>query len=205
MAQDLNYNKYKEILKSIDKSNKPKILVHACCGPCSTAVLEKLNDYFDVTIYYYNPNIYPESEYELRYDQFKNIPILKNIIKGDYKEEEYYNAINNIKDYDKLREGDIRCFSCYEFRLENTAKLAKEKGFDYFTTTLSISPYKNSDWINELGDRLSNKYNIKFLYSNFKKEEGYKESIKLSKDFGLYRQEYCGCIFSLNEKNLLQK
>ena len=196
------YLKYKEIIESIsnNKEQKPKLLLQACCGPCSTAVVSELIDYFDITIYYYNPNIYPKEEYEKRFDQFKLIPSISKIVKAVYDDSEYYNAIKNIDGYEKQREGGRRCYECYKLRIDNTAKYAKEHGFDYFSTTLSISPYKNSIWINELGIEAMNKYDINFLYSNFKKNEGYKKSIAYSKEYGLYRQEYCGCEFSLQEK-----
>jgi len=197
MEQTNYYLKYKEELKQLGNT-KPKILVQACCGPCSTAVLNELKQYFDVTLYYYNPNIYPESEFEKRYDQFVLIPDTK-VIKGKYEESCFYNSISKVKDFGTLKEGSKRCYWCYYFRLEETAKLASTQGFDYFTTTLSISPYKNANWINEIGEKMMQKYDIKFLYSNFKKENGYKKSIEFSKEYGLYRQEYCGCEFSLKE------
>lgn len=195
-------NNYKDFLKEIDKikeeKEKKKILIHACCGPCSSEVLNFLKDIFDITIYYYNPNIYPASEYEKRYDQFKLIPYKFDLIKGEYEEDKYYKAIEGLEELGEFSE---RCYKCFYFRMEETAKKAKELCFDYFTTTLSISPYKNSKWINEIGYELSNKYNINYLYSDFKKQEGYKKSIELSKEFGLYRQEYCGCVYSLEEKD----
>ena len=199
------YLKYLDELEIINKEEKkPTLLLHACCGPCSTAVLDELTNFFDITIYYYNPNIYPESEYEKRYDQFKLIPQVKLIEKCDYNDQEFYNAIKDVDNYDKLKEGGKRCYECYKLRLEKTCKYAKDNNFDYFSTTLSISPYKNSNWINEIGIELMEKYNIKFLYSNFKKKEGYKKSIAYSKEYGLYRQEYCGCKYSLEEmKNYL--
>lgn len=199
------YLKYKEIVKQIElKGEKPKILVQACCGPCSTQVLNELKKFFSVTLFYYNPNIYPKEEFEKRYEQFKLIPD-SNVIKGEYEESEFYNSISNVENFASLKEGSKRCYYCYRFRLKKTAKEAKEKGFDFFTTTLSISPYKNSEWINEIGEELQEEYDIPFLYSNFKKDDGYKKSISFSKEYGLYRQEYCGCIYSLEEASTMKK
>ena len=204
MEKENYYLKYlveiETIKKEIEnKKKKPTLLLQACCGPCSTIVLKELLPYFDITIYYYNPNIYPVDEYEKRYEQFGKIPDVTNIIKCDYNEIEFYEKIKDIKDYDTLKEGGERCRACYELRLEKTCKYAKEHNFDYFSTTLSISPYKNSAWINEIGVELMNKYDIKFLYSNFKKKDGYKKSIQYSHEYDLYRQEYCGCVYSLEE------
>ena len=195
-------NNYKEFLNHLnvlkEEKEKKKILIHACCGPCSSEVIDFLKDIFDITIYYYNPNIYPESEYEKRYDQFQLLPYDFDIIKGEYEDDKYYEAIKGLED---LGEFSQRCYKCFYFRMEESAKKAKALGFDYFTTTLSISPYKNSKWINEIGYEIAKKYNIDYLYSDFKKQEGYKKSIKLSTEYGMYRQEYCGCIYSLNESN----
>ena len=193
---------YKEFLIKIDelkKEPKKKILIHACCGPCSSEVIDFLKEVFDITIYYYNPSIYPKEEYEKRYDQFSLLPYKFDIVKGKYEEDKYYDA---IKGYEDLGEFSERCYKCFYFRLEETAIYASVHHFDYFTTTLSISPYKNSKWINEIGYELSKKYNIEYLYSDFKKQEGYKKSIELSKKYKLYRQEYCGCKYSKEEAKL---
>lgn len=198
------YLKYQDIVKGLDQNSKPKILVQACCGPCSTQVLNELKQYFDITLYYYNPNIYPFEEFEKRYEQFCLIPNAK-VIRGEYEENKFIDSISNVKDFALLKEGSERCYYCYKFRLEETAKKAKLDGYDFFTTTLSISPYKNSDWINELGEDLEKKYGIKFLYSDFKKKDGYKKSIAFSKEYGLYRQEYCGCKYSLEESLTTKK
>ena len=195
------YLKYQDVIKELDGINKPKILVQACCGPCSTQVLNELKKFFDVTLYYYNPNIYPLEEFEKRYEQFCLIPDAK-VIKGEYEENKFIDSISIVRDFGLLKEGSKRCYYCYKFRLEETARKAKSDGYDYFTTTLSISPYKNSDWINELGEELEKKYDIKFLYSDFKKKDGYKKSINFSKEYGLYRQEYCGCKYSLQESKV---
>ena len=187
--------KYKNFINS-NSNEKVKILIHACCAPCSSEVLNELKQHADITIYYYNPNTYPYEEYIKRYDEFNKLPYSFDIINEEYNEQEYLDFVNG---YTHLKEGSLRCYKCYELRLKQTAKKAKELGFDYFTTTLSISPYKNSKWINELGFKFSEEYNVKFMYSDFKKNDGYKKSIVLSKEYNLYRQEYCGCRFSIEE------
>ena len=193
----VNYDKLlTEIISSL--TYKPKLLLHSCCGPCSSYVITYLKDYFDITILYYNPNIEPKEEYEKRKkEQIKlinhlNIPHL-NLLEVDYENEVYKNKIIG---YEQEKEGESRCHICYELRLEKTALLAKENNYEFFCTTLSVSPYKNANVLNEIGERLANIYNIKWLYSDFKKKEGYKKSIELSKKYELYRQDYCGCLFS---------
>lgn len=190
-----------EALKSFvaqPRLKKPKLLLHACCAPCSTYVLEFLKKAFDITIYFYNPNISSIEEFEKRFNDFSKLGDY-NIIKGDYNPKAFTEV---TKGMENIPEGGKRCWSCYEERLENAAIYAKDNNFDYFTTTLSISPYKNSKKINEIGENLAKIYDIKFVHSNFKKEEGYKKSIELSKQYGLYRQDYCGCRFSYQEKQL---
>ena len=187
--------KYKNFINS-NSNEKVKILIHACCAPCSSEVLNELKQHADITIYYYNPNTYPYEEYIKRYDEFNKLPYSFDIINEQYNEQEYLDFVNG---YTHLKEGSLRCYKCYELRLKQTAKKAKELGFDYFTTTLSISPYKNSKWINELGFKFSEEYDVRFMYSDFKKNDGYKKSIVLSKEYNLYRQEYCGCRFSIEE------
>ena len=198
----MNYQiELEKILKTLDTNNKPKLLLHACCGPCSSYVIEYLSKYFNITIYYYNPNIYPKEEYERRLNELKKfVSVFNNKVKVV---EELYNQ----KDYDttvigleQLGEKSVRCYRCYQFRMEKAAVYAKENNYDYFTTTLSISPHKNSKWINEIGSILEEKYNIKYLYSDFKKKEGYKRSLELSKEYNLYRQDYCGCKYSKKER-----
>ncbi len=195
---NINYQKkLDEILENLD--NTPKLLLHACCAPCSSYTIEYLSNYFEITILYYNPNIHPETEYLRRLNELKNFLIrfkTKNKVtlkEVKYNSKEYFNA---VKGYENFGERSIRCYKCYELRMNEAAKFAKENKFDYFTTTLSISPYKNAEWINEIGEKLEKKYNIKYLYSDFKKKNGYKRSIELSNEYGLYRQDYCGCIFS---------
>ncbi len=187
-------------LNNIDKDNKPKLLLHACCGPCTCGVYPQVSPYFDVTIMYYNPNIFPEEEY---FKRLENLKILNKhwpfkLVECEYDESVY---LCQVKGYEHLGEFSKRCEMCFRNRMEKAAKYAKENGYDIFTTTLSVSPYKNAQLLNEIGNELESKLNIRYLYSDFKKHEGYKESIRLSKEFGLYRQEYCGCRFSLQEKN----
>ncbi|MBQ9072474.1 MAG: epoxyqueuosine reductase QueH [Bacilli bacterium] len=195
----MNYQKkLEEMLQSIKNSNKrPSLLLHACCGPCSSYVLEYLSNYFDITIYYYNPNIYPIEEYTRRKEELKTFVNKFNnkikVIEELYNPDDYY---KNIKGLERLGEKSKRCYKCYEFRLDKTAKYAKENNYDYFTTTLSISPYKNADWLNEIGKNMEEKYNIDYLFADFKKKNGYKRSLELSKEYKLYRQDYCGCVYS---------
>ena len=189
-----------EEIKKLTK--RPTLLLHVCCGPCSSSVLEILNKHFDITIYYYNPNTYPYEEYQKRLNEVIKLLNETNetnikIINEKYDDEDYYEY---VKGHEEDKEGGSRCYKCYFYRLNQTAKYAKENDYDYFTTTLSVSPYKNSKKLNEIGELLSNKYNIKYLYADFKKKDGYKKSIELSKKYNLYRQEYCGCKYSLNEQ-----
>ena len=201
-----NYNDFKKMLDEIKKEKiKPSLLLHSCCAPCSTHVLKMLTEVFDVTILYYNPNIYPQEEFIKRLtEQQKLISLLNKdikIIEGFY---DYNIYKEEVKGLENLGERSKRCYNCYFFRLEATAKFAKENNYDYFTTTLSISPYKNSDWINEIGNKFTSA-KCKYLYSNFKKENGYKNSITLAKEYNLYRQDYCGCEFSIKEHEELLK
>ena len=188
-------NKIEEIKLTNDK---PNLLLHSCCGPCSSECLRMLYPYFNITILYYNPNIYPREEYDIRLnEQYKIIKSLGyniDVITEEYDHSEY---LNYIKGTEELGEKSKRCYLCYEHRLALTAKTAKGK-YDYFTTTISISPYKVSKWLNEIGFRLEEEYNVKYLYSDFKQDNGYAKSIELSKKYDLYRQEYCGCEFSKN-------
>ena len=189
------------------KKVKPgtKLLLHACCAPCSSAVLERLGDIFSITIFYYNPNITDKDEYEKRLNEVKEFiskfktkyPI--SIIDGRYEPNEFFEMSKGLED---IPERGKRCFKCYKLRLSETAKIAEEYNFPYFTTTLSLSPYKNSKWINEIGEGLNDIYNSMFLYSDFKKKNGYKRSIELSHEYNLYRQDYCGCIYSKRERDL---
>jgi len=198
----INYNtKMEEQLASLNTT--PKLLLHSCCGPCSTEVIALLTNYFDITVYFFNPNIYPEAEYDKRKQGqikfIKKYPGKNKItfLEGNYNPQKYYDY---LKDIPFTKEGGTRCHNCYLYRMENTAIKAKELGYDYFTTTLSVSPYKNSAYINEIGEKLASKYRVLFLYNDFKKKEGYKKSINLSKEYNLYRQDYCGCSYSFLSK-----
>ena len=182
-----------------EKKEVPTLLLHSCCAPCSSYVLEYLSKYFNITIYYYNPNINSYDEFKKRADEqirLINEMNFKNSVKyviAEYDNHEFEAVISGLKDEP---EGGSRCFKCYHLRLEQACKYAKEHGFDYFTTTLSISPYKNSNKLNEIGENLEKEYNVNYLYADFKKKNGYKRSIELSKIYGIYRQDYCGCIYS---------
>ncbi|MBQ8902624.1 MAG: epoxyqueuosine reductase QueH [Bacilli bacterium] len=195
--EKINYDKVlEEIINKLD--HKPKLLLHSCCGPCSSYVITYLKDYFDITILYYNPNIEPHEEYEKRKnEQIKLINEL-NIPSLSLMDTEYENNIYReyVKGYEDNPEGGSRCHLCYELRLKKTVELAKINGFEYFGTTLTVSPYKNASVLNMLGEKLSKEYNVLWLYSDFKKKDGYKKSIELSKKYELYRQDYCGCLFS---------
>lgn len=179
---------------------RPSLLLHSCCGPCSTYVLEYLSQYFDITVFYYNPNIYPPEEFEKRtVEQKKLIEKMfpdKSVgfVEGQYDDNRFYEAVKGLED---LPEGGERCFKCYRLRLEETAKKAKEYGFEYFTTTLSISPHKNAQKLNEIGEAVAQEYGLKYLLSDFKKKNGYKRSCELSAEYEIYRQDYCGCVFSV--------
>ena len=187
-----------KVLKNLN-GRKPKLLIHSCCAPCSSYVLEYLNVYFDITILYYNPNIYPETEFYKRVDEQEKLVnamgLSSEIINIGYNSNEFYSAVKGLE---KEPEGGRRCEKCFYLRLEKTAQIAKERGFDYFTTTLSVSPLKNEQILNQIGKQLSEKHDIPYLYSDFKKKNGYKRTIELSKKYELYRQNYCGCIFSQN-------
>ena len=195
-----NYsNKCEEILKNLN--GQKKLLLHSCCGPCSSYVITYLMNHFDITIRYYNPNIYPYVEYlKRKVEQIKVIDELNKISKNsisildcDYDNSKYE---EEIKGFEKEPERGKRCEICYNLRMEKTAILAQKKGYDYFCTTLSVSPYKNANLINKIGENLEEKYQVKWLYSDFKKKDGYKKSIELSNKYNLYRQDYCGCIYS---------
>lgn len=183
-------------------SNIPEgtaLLLHACCAPCSSAVLERIANHFKISIFYYNPNITDEDEYNKRITEIKKLISIVHpkyeisLIEGKYEPEKFFEMAKGLE---KEPERGKRCYKCYELRLSETAKIAEEMGFKYFCTTLTLSPHKNVNWLNEIGEELNNKYRTTYLYSDFKKKEGYKRSIILSKEYGLYRQDYCGCIFS---------
>ena len=202
----MNYQKELDMtLEKLTKEERvPKLLLHSCCAPCSSYVLEYLSQYFEITVFYYNPNIYPESEYTKRiWEQQKLIDELPakhpiSFMAGPYDKERFYEMASGLE---HVKEGGARCMKCYELRLREAAKIAKNAGFDYFTTTLSISPLKKAERLNEIGQRLGEEYEVEYLLSDFKKKNGYKRSIELSKIYGLYRQDYCGCEFSMENSD----
>lgn len=190
----VNYDiEMQKIIASLDY--KPTLLLHSCCGPCSSACIERLKDYFKITVIYYNPNIEPLSEYEHR--KSEQMRLLKELdiafLDCDYDNGVFRNLTKNLS---LEPEGGKRCAVCFGIRLKHTAVVAKENNFDYFGTTLTVSPHKNSQLINKIGEKIGEKIGIKFLYSDFKKKDGYKRSIELSKEYNLYRQNYCGCLYS---------
>jgi len=196
----MNINYHKLLLEELENmKSKKRLLLHSCCGPCSTYVISFLSDYFDITVIYYNPNIEPESEYLKRKDeQIKFIKNYKSKNNLDLLDIEYENDKfkNIIKGLESKLEGGSRCSKCFKLRLEKTASIASLNNYDYFGTTLTVSPHKNANIINEIGKSLEKEYNIKWLIADFKKNEGYKKSIILSKQYDLYRQDYCGCTSS---------
>lgn len=206
----MNYQKELEkLIERLRKEGKvPKLLLHSCCAPCSSYVLEYLSNYFEITVFYYNPNIFPESEYTKRIleqqtligDMTMKHPV--SFIAGNYDRERFYEIARGLE---HLKEGGERCFKCYELRLEEAARVAREGEFDYFTTTLSISPMKNADKLNTIGVEVGKRYGVSYLQSDFKKKNGYKRSIELSKEYGLYRQDYCGCEYSFRDRQREQR
>ena len=202
-----NRNYQRELDKLIDKIEKdhttPRLFLHACCAPCSSYVLEYLSKYFDITVFFYNPNISSSEEYNKRIAEIRRLVTEMNfehpvrIEEGKYDPKEFFEM---AKGMENIPEGGERCFKCYRLRMEEAARLASNGGYDYFTTTLSISPLKNAGKINEIGEELSRIYVVKHLPSDFKKKNGYKRSIELSHEYNLYRQNYCGCIFSKREQ-----
>jgi len=206
--QKINYQKQlDEILKSINpQEKKPTLLLHACCGPCSSYVIEYLSSYFDITIFYYNPNIYPKKEYERRLNELEDFiprfePAVKNKVKivvSTYEPKDFFEATNVLNEVELQQEAEkgIRCRRCYEFRMKKAYAYAVENNFDWFCTTLSISPFKDSVMINEIGTELEEENSVRFLTSDFKKKGGFLRSLELSREYGLYRQDYCGCFYS---------
>ena len=180
----------------------PSLLLHSCCGPCSSYVLEYLARYFKITVLYYNPNIQPEAEFDRRAETQRQLlrsaeydnPV--DLIVPRYDDSPFLSAVSGLEN---APEGGARCLRCFELRLEETARTAREGGFDYFTTTLSVSPHKNAEALNTIGISMAERYGVHYLCSDFKKRDGYKRSIELSSLYGLYRQDYCGCRFSLRE------
>ena len=230
MNQKQNYDKLfslelERIARSSDFTHKkPRLLLHACCGPCSSAVLERLADHFKITIFYYNPNIHPAAEYERRLEELalflnrrknkQQADTAVDLVRADYNIGDFFTAVNIEEFPERARESERgeRCFACYRLRMKKAALYALENGFDYFTTTLSISPHKDSEKINEIGAALERELSeaglasnaplrqnpaaLRYLYADFKKQNGYKRSLEISAEYGLYRQDYCGCIYS---------
>ncbi len=207
-----NRNFQKELEAIIEQNRKngivPSLLLHSCCAPCSSYCLEYLSQYFKITVLYYNPNLFPAGEYERRVSEQKKLvsalptkyPVTLVEMKGE--PEEFYSAVKGLE---HIREGGERCFACFRLRLERAARYAKENGFDFFTTTLTISPLKNAQKLNEIGEAAGEKFGVRHLPSDFKKKNGYKRSVELSKVYGLYRQDYCGCVFSKREREEAEK
>lgn len=218
-----NYQKeLDKLLEKQEAGEAPSLFLHSCCAPCSSYVLEYLRRYFRITVFYYNPNISMEAEYQKRVKEQKRLiaayneqvpaqagayegkeemcyPI--NIVEGDYEPQDFFQIAKGLE---QCPEGGERCFACYELRLRKTAEAAAEGGFDFFTTTLTISPLKNAKKLNEIGEKLEKEYGVRWLVSDFKKRDGYKRSIELSKEYGLYRQDYCGCVYSRREQNAVE-
>lgn len=203
----MNKINYQKRLDNIIENNEredilPSLLLHSCCAPCSSYTIEYLSNYFKISVLYYNPNISPKEEYEKRKAEqirlIHSMPVKNAVdfVDCDYECSAFFEI---AKGYEQCREGGERCFRCYELRLRKTAEEARKGGYDYFCTTLSISPLKNAQKINEIGEKLSNEFGVEWLPSDFKKREGYKRSIELSREFNLYRQNFCGCVYSRRE------
>lgn len=203
----INYQKkLDELIEAIEKNGStPTLLLHSCCAPCSSYVIEYLSNYFSITVYYYNPNIFPDKEYRYRAEEQKRLiesmPVKNKVtfLEGDYIPTLFFDTVKGLENEP---EGGARCEKCFNLRLKSTAQQAKNKGFDYFATTLTISPLKNAQVINNIGVQLSDKYGVKYLAGDFKKKNGYKRSIVLSKEYNLYRQNYCGCVFSKRDATI---
>lgn len=199
----MNRNYQKELERILEKltgkQEAPGLLLHSCCAPCSSYVLEYLTQYFRITLFYYNPNIFPAEEYQKRVREqqifISKLPVKYPVefVEGDFDIQTFYETVRGLE---KEPEGGARCFACYRLRLEKTAALAAQLGADYFATTLTVSPLKNAAKLNEIGEELAEKYGVSWLPSDFKKRNGYKRSGELSREYGLYRQDYCGCAFS---------
>lgn len=203
-----NYQAELERIISQKGDKRPSLLLHACCAPCSSYVLEYLNQHFDITVYFYNPNINSREEFLYRQAEVKRLigemPLTNpvRLIETEWDGGEF---LSFVKGLELSKEGGERCFKCYELRLRKTAEVCREGGFDYFCTTLTISPLKNAEKLNQIGEEIAKEMGISFLPSDFKKKNGYKRSIELSKEYGLYRQNYCGCGFSYRESLLREK
>jgi hypothetical protein len=201
----INYQKkMEELIEEHCRGRVKKLLLHSCCAPCSSYCIASLCEYFEVTVFYYNPNIYPPEEYHIRAKEqerfVRDFPTKYPVhfVEGAYDTERFYEMARGMED---LPEGKERCFACYELRLREAAEYAKDHDFDFFTTTLSISPLKNAAKLNEIGGRLEAEYSVPYLYSDFKKKSGYKKSGEISREYGMYRQYYCGCVYSKRERD----
>lgn len=202
----INYQKVMEelIRNNCSEENAPTLLLHSCCAPCSSYCISCLAEYFHVAVFYYNPNIYPPEEFQMRaaeqkrfVDQFPTkYPV--SYIEAPYEPDRFYEMAQGMEE---VPEGGERCFACYEMRLRKSAEYALAHGFDFFTTTLSISPLKNAAKLNEIGAKLAEEYGIKYLFSDFKKKDGYKKSTEISREYEMYRQYYCGCVFSKRDRD----
>lgn len=204
MKQNYQLMLDKELSELTENGARPSLLLHACCAPCSSYVLEYLSKYFSITLFFFNPNISAKAEYDTRYEELLRLVSEMGLeggvktVNGDYQPERFF-AI--AKGLEQLPEGGERCKKCYALRLEEAAKEAALGGFDYFTTTLSISPHKNAEWLNNIGASLSQEYGVPYLFSDFKKRGGYLRSCELSEKYGLYRQDFCGCVYSKLERD----
>lgn len=200
----VNYQRRMEEIIAGTDGKVPQLLLHSCCAPCSSWCLKVLSEHFAVTVFYYNPNIYPEEEYFMRVKEQERFlsefptkhPV--SFLEGSYDTERFYELARGLED---VPEGGERCFRCYELRLRESARTAKEKGFDFFTTTLSISPLKNAGKLNEIGAELEREYGVRYLFSDFKKKDGYKKSAEISREYHMYRQYYCGCVYSKRDRD----
>lgn len=202
----INYQKVMEelIRDNCSETVVPRLLLHSCCAPCSSYCISCLAEYFHVTVFYYNPNIYPAEEYRMRAAEQKRFveqyptkyPV--SYIEAPYESDRFYEMARGMED---IPEGGERCFACYEMRLKKSAEYASLHGFDFFTTTLSISPLKNAQKLNEIGAKLAEQFHVQYLYSDFKKKDGYKKSTEISKEYQMYRQYYCGCVFSKRDRD----
>ena len=203
----MNRNYQRELDEVIAKHQKagevPTLFLHSCCAPCSSYVLEYLSDFFRITVFYYNPNIYPDEEYHKRVEEQKafiaKLPTKYPVrfVEGNFDKERFYQMAKGMED---IPEGGERCFGCYELRLREAAAYARERNMDYFTTTLSISPLNNAGKLNEIGQALGAEYGVTYLVSDFKKKNGYKRSVELSREYEMYRQDYCGCVYSKQQR-----
>ena len=204
MATQRNYAQQMDAVLATLGDTRPRLLLHACCGPCSSAVLEQLCRYFEITVLYYNPNTWPAAEYYRRGEELQKFvaaahPLGVTVVEDTYDPQQFYTAVAGLENEPERGE---RCTVCYRMRLERAAQYARAHGFNWFTTTLSISPVKDPVRLNTIGCELAQQYGLNYLQSEFRKKDGYKRSLALSAEYGLYRQDYCGCIFSKQERGV---